>query len=309
MMRPVTVHVARALPAKPVLTLAAGADLTWTDGTPVDYSNAASWANPGTAEVGYRVERATVSSGRAGAYTIIANAPANTVAYTDGTAVQTLTYDYRVTAWNAAGNSSSNVIRIAPSTTVVTSNRNPSVFGQAITFTAQVTPAAATGTVQFSIDGTKVGSPVALAKGRATFIANAPPVANALAVGSHAVSAVFSGSVNYRTSTSADLTQTVNKAASGTVLTSSGTPSAPGLTVVFTATVTAKAPGVGTPTATVQFRVDGLDVGGPVPLDASGQATYSISTLTLGKHVLLAFYTGDAGFKASTSKSFTQTIR
>ena len=37
--------------------------LNWTDGTPVDYTDPSTWTNPGTAEVGYRVERATVVDG------------------------------------------------------------------------------------------------------------------------------------------------------------------------------------------------------------------------------------------------------
>ena len=52
------------------------------------------------------------------------------------------------------------VVNQAASTTVVTSNRNPSVFGQTVTFTARVTPLAATGTVQFRLDGADVGGPV-----------------------------------------------------------------------------------------------------------------------------------------------------
>ena len=67
MMRPVTVHVARALPDAPVLSFVRGSViLNWTDGTPVDYANPASWTNPGTAEIGYRIERAEVTDGVAG---------------------------------------------------------------------------------------------------------------------------------------------------------------------------------------------------------------------------------------------------
>ena len=51
MMRPVTVHVAMGtLPAPPVLSFTRGSViLNWTDGTPVDYANPASWDNSGTA--------------------------------------------------------------------------------------------------------------------------------------------------------------------------------------------------------------------------------------------------------------------
>ena len=169
------------------------------------------------------------------------------------------------------------VVNQAASTTTVTSNRNPaSVFGQSVTFTARVQPVAATGTVQFSVDGSPVGGPVALdTTGRATL------VTSTLAVGSHTISAAYSGNTNYTASIGA-ITRPVNKANSRTVVTTSGSPAPFGSTVVFTATVSAVAPGVGTPTGTVQFRIDGVNVGAPVALNPSGQATYATSTLTVG---------------------------
>jgi hypothetical protein len=195
------------------------------------------------------------------------------------------------------------VVNQATSTTTVTSNRNPSVFGQSVTFTARVIPAAATGTVTFTVDGTAFGGPVTLdATGRATL------VTTALAVGTHSVSVAYGGSVNYRPSSSANLTQTVTKAASRTVVRTSGTPAVRGTTVVLTATVTAVAPGAGTRTGTVQFRVDGLNVGNPVALNPSGQAALAISTLTPGRHTVSAVYSGDGNFTTSTSPNITQRI-
>lgn len=196
------------------------------------------------------------------------------------------------------------IVAQAASTTVVTSNRNPSVSGQTVTFTARVTPLSAGGTVQFRLDGADVGGPVATtATGRARL------VINTLAVASHPVSAVYSGNVNYLPSTSATLTQMVNKAASRTVVRSSGNPANRGTTVVFTATVTAVAPGTGTPAGTVQFRIDGVDVGSPAALNVSGQAAYATSALTVGSHTVSAFYSGDGALNTSTSALITQRIR
>jgi FtsP/CotA-like multicopper oxidase with cupredoxin domain len=192
----------------------------------------------------------------------------------------------------------------ANSTTTLTSNRNPSVYGQSVTFTARVTPATATGTVQFTIDGAPVGAPVPLdATGRARL------ALNTLVVGGHTVSAAYGGSVNYLPSASATLTQTVNPAASRTVVTTSGTPALLGTAVVFTATVRAVAPGAGFGTGLVQFRIDGVDVGAPVVIFANGQATLSISTLTLGRHTVSAVYLGDGYFNPSTSAAITQRIQ
>ena len=141
------------------------------------------------------------------------------------------------------------------------------------------------------------------ATGRATL------VTNALAVGSHTISAIYGGSVNYIASASADLNQTVNKAASRTVVTTSGSPAAVGTTVLFSASVTAVAPGSGIPTGTVQFRVDGVNVGAPVTVDPSGHAAFATNTIPIGRHNVSAVYSGDAGFNASTSALITQRIR
>jgi hypothetical protein len=185
---------------------------------------------------------------------------------------------------------------------VVTSNRNPSTFGQSVTLTARVTPGAATGTVQFTVDGVAFNGPVALdATGRARLITSA------LTVGTHSVTASYSGSVNYNPSTSPALNQLVNRSASRTVVTTSGTPVARNTVVTFTATVSAVAPGTGTPTGTVQFSIDGVAVGAPAAL-SGGLATYSTSTLTVGRHRVSAAYVGDAGFNASTSGAITQRV-
>jgi hypothetical protein len=89
----------------------------------------------------------------------------------------------------------------APTTTAVASSANPSVFGQAVTFTATVTPASPgtiTGTVQFQVDGQNFGSPVKIVNGMAT-----SPSISALAVTAgtaHAVTAIYSGDSNFLTS-------------------------------------------------------------------------------------------------------------
>ena len=68
------------------------------------------------------------------------------------------------------------------------------------------------------------------------------------------------------------------------------------------------APLGGTPTGTVQFKVDGTNVGSPVSLDGAGQAQISTSALAAGGHVITAIYSGDAKFNTSASPNFTQTV-
>ncbi len=197
------------------------------------------------------------------------------------------------------------VVNKLNSATTITSNRNPaSILGQSVTFTARVTPLAAIGSVQFSIDGVPTGAPVPLnATGRATL------TTTTLTVGPHSIGAAFVPStVNYNTS-SATFSATVNKANSRTVVTTSGSPALQGTIVTFIATISAVAPGTGVPTGTVQFRIDGANVGSASTLNVSGQATYSTSTLTVGRHTVSAVYGGDAGFNTSTSANRSQRIR
>ena len=119
MMRPIKFDAAKSLAAKPVLGGVRGTgtnvNLTWTDGTPFNYTTglpAATIANPAN-EVGFKVERAISPTG---AFTLIGNGLANSTAFTDPAADTATTYQYRVTAWNAAGNSVSNIVTVAGTT-------------------------------------------------------------------------------------------------------------------------------------------------------------------------------------------------
>ena len=182
----------------------------------------------------------------------------------------------------------------APSRVVLTSSANPSNFGQPVTFTAALSPASATGTVQF-LDGTTLLGTAPIPSGSATLM-----VSN-LAVGAHSITAVYSGDANYLTSTSAVLAQTVNKAASSVALTSSANPSAFGQSVIFTATVSPASA-----TGTVQF-LDGTTSLGSAAL-AGGSAALTMSTLAVGAHSITAVYGGDANDVARTSAILAQTV-
>ena len=96
-------------------------------------------------------------------------------------------------------------------------------------------------------------------------------------------------------------------ASATTVVTSSSLTAALGANVTFTATVTAGLANGPAPTGTVQFVIDGSNVGSAVAI-ASGTATYSTSTLSLGAHTVLAIYSGDGNYSTSTSAAITETI-
>src|SRR5207245_3461749 len=172
-------------------------------------------------------------------------------------------------------------------------------------FTATVTATAPgtgtpTGTVTFK-DGATPLATNTLSSGQATF------ATSSLSVASHTISAVYNGDLNFNSSTSPNLTQTVNKDSTTTSLVSSPNPSVFGQSVIFTATVSAVAPGAGTPTATVTFK-DGTNTLGSATL-SGGQTTFTNSTLTTGSHTnVTAVYNGDGNFLTNTSSSLTQTV-
>jgi hypothetical protein len=91
-------------------------------------------------------------------------------------------------------------INKAGTTTAVVSSVNPSVNGQPVTFTASLgvlAPGAGTpsGTVQFLVDGADSGTPVPLSGGIASFSFSSLPI------GSHTISAGYSGDGNFVMST------------------------------------------------------------------------------------------------------------
>jgi uncharacterized repeat protein (TIGR03803 family) len=194
----------------------------------------------------------------------------------------------------------------ASTTTVVGSSRNPSVVGQPVTFTAAVTASGPgsgtpTGTVTFRDGATTLGSGALNGFGQATF------TPSSLSAGSHPITAGYDGSSNFNASTSAGLTQTVGKAATTTVVSSSANPSVVGQPVTFTATVAVSSPGGGIATGTVTFR-DGLTILGSGTLNGAGQATFPTSTLSVGSRSITASYGGSSDFNASTSGAFAQTV-
>ena len=187
------------------------------------------------------------------------------------------------------------------SSTAVTSSVNPSIFGQPVTFTATVTAVAPgagtpTGTVQFTTNGVNFGSAVPLSAGSAS-----SPAILSLAVGNHPVTAVYIGDSSFNTSSNTLAGgQTVNKANSSTSVASSVNPSVFGQSVTFTATLTAVAPGAGTPAGTVQFKINGLNLGNAVALSGGSASSAPIPSLTVGSHTVTAEYIGDSSFDPSS---------
>ncbi|MFI6118058.1 beta strand repeat-containing protein, partial [Kitasatospora sp. NPDC051164] len=197
-------------------------------------------------------------------------------------------------------------VNTADTTTVLTSLPDPSVFGQPKVLTATVTAAAPgasipTGTVSFFDGATLLGTATLDPTGTGTF------TTTDLAVGTHALTAVYSGDTSFNGSTSPIDAQTVTTADTTTALTSAPDPSVFGQAKLLTATVTATAPGAGTPTGTVSF-FDSATLLGTATLDATGTGTFTTTDLGVGIHALTAVYSGDTAFNGSTSQVDTQTV-
>jgi hypothetical protein len=187
------------------------------------------------------------------------------------------------------------------SSCTLTSSPNPSPFGADVVLTATITPNAATGIVTF-LDGSTSFGTVSLVGGSATL------TVSGLAVGTHSLTASYGGDPLYRPSTSAAVSHIVTKAVTTLALGSSLNPALFTDTLRFTATLSVSAPGAGHPTGSMQFKIDDVNMGPPVAVDAGGLASATTSTLAVGDHAVAVVYGGDANFSGSASAVLTQTV-
>ena len=158
------------------------------------------------------------------------------------------------------------VVASASTTTLApaASSPNPSVYGQAVNFTATVIPSmqgagTPTGTVQFLADGTLFDTENLPVSGVVTSTS-----INTLTAASHTISVVYSGDTNFSSSTGTVL-QVVSSANAGLTIASSLNPSVYGQAITFTATMTAD-------NGLVRRR------NGAKPQDVTGTVTWSANT-------------------------------
>jgi PKD repeat protein len=207
----------------------------------------------------------------------------------------------------------SNYITVSPPTKVTTtttasSSLNPSGLGAAVTFTATVTGSAPTGSVGFAADGstlTGCGAVAVPAGGASTKTATCSTAS--LAIGTHSITAAYSGDASNTGSVSVSLSQVV-KAASSTTLTMRLAADGLAELAKFTASVT----GVN-PTGSVNFTDSGISITGcgAVALTGSGSTRTAVCrtwSLSEGTHSIVAHYGGDASNTASTSNALAADI-
>ena len=201
----------------------------------------------------------------------------------------------------------SQVVTPSATATVVTSDGSPSQVGQVVTYTATVTPTSApfdvTGTVAFKDAGTVIAgcATVTVVPGSGNGTAQCAEPATSMTPGAHAITAVYSGTASYSTSTSATFTQQVNQAPTTTTVASSANPTSGGLSVTYTATIAVTGGSVFAPTGSVAFT-DGSTVVCAASTVSASTATCvaPASQQTSGPHPITATYSGDSNFITSS---------
>lgn len=191
----------------------------------------------------------------------------------------------------------------AATQTVLIASPNPVSFGLTVTLTATVTSASAVqgGTISFKDGATVLGSGAINQSGVATFSTSS------LQVGTHPLTAVYSGSSGFQSSTSNTIQLVVLGDATDATLTASPNPAAVGTSVTFTTTVANTIIPSGLPTGTVTF-LDGTTALGQATLNGSGIASYSTSSLAVGTHSVTAAYSGATNTLASVSAAVEEVI-
>ncbi len=235
---------------------------------------------------------ATTSSGVGGYPITITGAvdPNYTIGYVNGTLAVT-----------AAGTATK---------TTLTSCANPATYGQNVIFTATVTSTTKnskpTGTVTFYDGNALLGTGTLRGSDgseQATFSTSS------LTVGSHSITAVYSGGSGLASSTSNILAQVVKQVATCTTLACTGKSPVVGQAVTLSATV-APTSGSGIPTGTVTF-MDGSNVlGTGTTSTSSGKlvASFTTTTLAIGSHSITAVYGGDSNELGSKSSALSISI-
>jgi hypothetical protein len=221
--------------------------------------------------------------------------------FQDGT--HTITAQYAGDANFVASTSNSVVITAGQQTPLITLVDAPagtSVYGQSVTLTAQMwdqdhdTDWIPTGTIQFFDGATSLGTATVGLTGAATITLVGP---TSLTVGSHSLTAQYSGDSDFSAITSTTTTHVVTKANSSSVVTttvsSSLNPSVYGDSVTLSVGVVSS---VGSqPTGTV-LLMDGATSLGTLTLDSNGNASIMIPLFTAGTHTITVTYSGDNNY-------------
>jgi hypothetical protein len=189
-------------------------------------------------------------------------------------------------------------VKVASTTTGLTSSLNPAAVGQTISYTATVN-----GQYLGTVSGSVIFKSGATVLGSATLVNGQAGIDTSFATaGTRYISATYVGDVNNTGSKSLALQQLVNKAPSSAAVVSDVNPSDYGQRVTLTATVTCNT----TPTRTVIFKYGSIVLG--KVLLTGNTATLSTTALGAGTDAITGVYSGDANCASSTSPVLEQVV-
>lgn len=170
----------------------------------------------------------------------------------------------------------------------------PTEMDAPATFVASGLPTGASGTVSFFLNDAPLGDS-AVANGSATF------TTGPLVPGSYVVKARYNGDGNYAPSTQTSVNHLVNRGDLQVTLVQPGGELLAGDAV----TATVSAPGA---TGEITFELDGVALV-PVQTIVAGSASFTLSQLPPGPHVLVARYSGDGIYAPAQSAPVTIGVR
>jgi hypothetical protein len=187
----------------------------------------------------------------------------------------------------------------SPTVTSLESSQNPSPACGTVTFKAtvfgNVFPDSPIGAVQFFDGASTLGGIQPITFDFDTFLGahivptnhSSGSISVQLSGGTHIITVVYAG-LDFPSS-AGPLVQNVTAATSATMVTATVNPSVFGQPVTFTATVSSSCSG--SVAGSVQFQADGADLSGPQPVDSSGHASITTSSLPVGDHPVTAVFT------------------
>ncbi len=292
-----TINIESAAPVDEDTTTTVSAPSTATKGDAVTLSASVA-PNPGGGTVQFKVDGNNVGSAMpVSGGTASIQHTFNTTGSRQVTAVFSGASGFNGSTSSAKTVTVSDPTPIDIDTTTTVTAPGTAIKGDAVTLSASVSPAPLGGTVQFKVDGSNVGSPAAVTGGTASI------QHTFTTTGGRQVTAVFSGSTGFGGSTSTAKTVTVSDPTpvdeDTTTTVSAPSTATKGDAVTLSATV-APNPGGGT----VQFKVDGTNVGSPASV-TGGTASIQHTFATTGSRQVTAVFSGSTGFNGSTSAAKT----
>ena len=203
-----------------------------------------------------------------------------------------------------------------PTVTTVSSSANPSTACSSVTLNATVFgaffPDSPEGLVQFFDGVSLLRAPQLITPdfdpdpifGTHTIPTNhsSASISISLSGGTHFITARYLGPTDVP-STSGPLVQTVTAATSTTSVTSSINPTVFGQGTQLVAAISSACSG--SVAGSVQFQADGADLGAAQPVDGSGHAAVTASTLAVGDHPVTAIFTSSTSDVVGSSGSLS----